>query len=64
MLLSADQSAAPQCLSPIARSWVRCRDLGLSRANPPSLDLLAQVELEGRKDQHRILVHLAANVGD
>ncbi len=61
MLLSADQSAAPQCLSPIARSWVRCRDLGLSRANPPSLDLLAQVELEGRKDQHRILVHLAAN---
>lgn len=61
LLLSADRSAAPQCLSPIARSWERCRELGLVRANSPSLDLLVESELKRRKEQHRTLVHLATN---
>lgn len=61
LLLSADRSAAPQCLSPIARSWERCRQLGLVRAHTASLQLLADRELTRRKEQHRVLVQLAAN---
>lgn len=60
LLLSAEPSAAPQCFSPIARSWERCRELGLVRANPASFELLAERELKRRKEQHRILVQLAA----
>ncbi len=60
-LLSADRSAAPQCLSPIAASWERCRQLGLLRASLPSLDLLAEAELKRRKERHRTLVQLAEN---
>jgi sigma-54 dependent transcriptional regulator, acetoin dehydrogenase operon transcriptional activator AcoR len=61
LLLSADRSAAPQCLSPIARSWERCRELGLVRATTSSLNLLAEGELKRRKEQHRTLVQLAAS---
>jgi sigma-54 dependent transcriptional regulator, acetoin dehydrogenase operon transcriptional activator AcoR len=59
LLLSADRSAAPHCVSPIARSWERCRELGLVRAVAPSLEMLAENELKRRKEQHRILVQLA-----
>lgn len=61
VLLSADRSAAPQCLSPIAASWERCRQHGLLRVTLPSLDLLAESELKRRKEQHRTLVQLAEN---
>ena len=59
--LSADRSAAPQCLSPIAASWERCRQHGLLRVTLASLDLLAESELKRRKEQHRTLVQLAEN---
>ena len=61
LLLSAERSAAPQCVSPIARSWERCRQLGLVRANTASLELLSDGELKRRKEQHRVLVQLAGN---
>jgi transcriptional regulator of acetoin/glycerol metabolism len=61
MLLHADRSAAPQCFSPVTRSWERCRELGLFRARPARLELLEQGELERRKEQHILFVHLAAN---
>lgn len=60
MLLSAERAAAPQCLSPIARSWDRCRQLGLVRANTANLQVLADGELKRRKEEHRVLVQLAA----
>ena len=61
MLLQADRGAASQCFSPIVRSWERCRELGLFRAQPARLELLEPEELERRKDQHIFFVHLAAN---
>jgi len=61
MPLSADKFAACQCFLPIARSWERCKDLGLFRTNSACLDLLPRRELKRRKDQHIYLLHQAAN---
>ena len=61
LVLSADRSAAPLCVSPVMRSWERCRRMGLVRADSASLDLLAERELQVRKQQHRILVQLATD---
>ncbi len=61
LLLSADRSAAPPCLSPLAGSGGRCGGHGLGRPSSPNLDLLAKSELKRRKAQHGILVQLAEN---
>jgi sigma-54 dependent transcriptional regulator, acetoin dehydrogenase operon transcriptional activator AcoR len=60
-LLSADSSAAPPCYSPIARSWQRCKELGLVRATRACMDLISESELKRRKDDHQTLLQLAAN---
>jgi len=60
MLLHADRSAAPQCFSPVTRSWGVAGDWDCFGARPARLELLAAGELERRKEQHILFVHLAA----
>lgn len=44
----------------IQRSWQRCREHGLSPHLPARHDPLAAAELKRRREQHRMLMHLAA----